>query len=764
MRLSRCHRADGGSGSGRNPTSPDLCPGTIAAEVDATGCAKEQIEAGVGGGILIEGGEGKTPEQVAREILEDPPETGQITNGYYAITVDAGNAPTPMVFHTHESNVVELPESIHVTGNLLLATPLGHIAIAEADLIFERSGTSIERIHGTAVIPFPAIGMLEGFEASDLIHAELGFDYGSTLAHLDAPLVDDRKYLFFAFSAALEISNGPFTFSAPGAEDALVILDPSDPMFFMRGSLLGLGAVGPIEDAAIGVSLNGLLPYSAMTTLTAPELDFDGHLYLSGSFPLTRLPMTIEGELVVDLAPSGNIPSLTSPELRYGSNGTLNLTADFLEVFTFEAYLGSSSTVITLTEQQQDAFFAGIIAPDRSFLNDVLPIRHDDSLGVEGRLSSNLEQSHLLIQGRYTFDGQNLGGLVGLDLADLLVAQGTISIDKNGFFLTGTLDAGAELLPNFRLGANSIIEAQFADDPSQWFVSIRGSMNVSGYELIDASARIDSNGIAISGMLDTGISMVVLTGRIDSSGFLLSGEATVSLPISAGQEVVEWVTDAAICGYNVVRDGALCGYEVVTDGAVCGYEVVTDGAVCGFDSITDAAICGSDFVANGAVCGTEYVTDGVRCGWDEVWSEVCSQDWLSWICDDVLNYEPRSCNVDASCDVPRTCTDYSAPRTCTNFNLPMTCEDLSRPKACEDLSSPATCEHHSIIPDYHFGDFNGRIALSLGTSGLAGQVSGDYCLTSGSCTTLFGGRLALGDPLEACIDIPGGLGEFCAPF
>ena len=70
--------------------------------------------------------------------------------------------------------MVELPESIHLTGNLLLATPLGHIAIAEADLIFERTGDRIDRIHGTAIVPFPALDLLDGFAAKDAIRAELG--------------------------------------------------------------------------------------------------------------------------------------------------------------------------------------------------------------------------------------------------------------------------------------------------------------------------------------------------------------------------------------------------------------------------------------------------------------------------------------------------------------------------------------------------------------------------------------------------------------
>jgi hypothetical protein len=70
----------------------------------------------------------------------------------------------------------------------------------------------------------------------------------------------------------------------------------------------------------------------------------------------------------------------------------------------------------------------------------------------------------------------------------------------------------------------------------------------------------------------------------------------------------------------------------------------------------------------------------------------------------------------------------------------------------------------SVIPDYDYGSFEGRIALSVGTSGVAGEVSGEYCAHGDTCTRLAGGRVKIGDPLVACIDVPPGLGEFCAPF
>jgi hypothetical protein len=55
------------------------------------------------------------------------------------------------------------------------------------------------------------------------------------------------------------------------------------------------------------------------------------------------------------------------------------------------------------------------------------------------------------------------------------------------------------------------------------------------------------------------------------------------------------------------------------------------------------------------------------------------------------------------------------------------------------------------------------VTVRIGTSGLAGDVEGDYCATGGSCTKLVGGRIDVSGAPKACITVPA-LGEFCAPI
>ena len=68
------------------------------------------------------------------------------------------------------------------------------------------------------------------------------------------------------------------------------------------------------------------------------------------------------------------------------------------------------------------------------------------------------------------------------------------------------------------------------------------------------------------------------------------------------------------------------------------------------------------------------------------------------------------------------------------------------------------------MPDFNYGTFQGVVDVKIGNSGLEGAVSGQYCPTGSSYTTLGGGRVKVssGKP-EACITVPG-VGEACAPF
>ncbi len=795
-----CAKGEDGDADGLD-TGDDLCPGTpTGADVDAYGCSAEQRAAGVGAGVF--GGAtrgvderlpGEAPDGVtsgdsqgnevdvagplapaastaeeAQALLDDPPETGSVRNGFVALVVDR-QSDRPLVFFTFASNVTTLENGYEVHGALLLTTPLGQVPIANASVVFEKGDDpkyGLERVRGFVGMPFPVAGALRGFEVDDLVTASIGLDWGKNLKDLEAPIHDDRKYLFFHYQTGFEARSGPISITLPGAADATLIFDPFDPFLFARGSLLGLSALGPVEDVALGLSARGRIPFAPETTfeLGAGIEPFEGQLYFGGSVPLARLPMTLSGHMVLDIDPNGDgrpLGAIDQAGMELGLNGDVALTASFLDILSFEAPIGQATVGLRVTGDEQQAYLSGVIEPDQSFLPDELPLRAEQTIEVAGFISSEIEDSYLVLEGEYRMVGSSLTQKVGVDLSDLAVAEARLDVDRRGFRLAGTMRVGVTLAKDLEIGGGAAVEAFFADDPADFYVRITGDVTVAGQELFDARVRMDAHGLFVEGELDTGVSRIAVTGFITQRGAELGGEASVHIPVQTGKKVLETLVDGAICGYEAVTDGAKCGYEVVSDGAVCGYEKVTDGAVCGYQTVTNGAVCGYQTVTSGALCGYQTVTSGVLCGTHEV----CK--WLGAIGIHVCDDAPNTCSVPKTCtdpSAPKTCTDLSLPKTCNDLAKPKTCADLARPKTCADLEKPRTCEHESVIPDFDYGTLEGKIALSLGTRGLSGEVSGDYCESGGGCTRLAGGRVKVGDPLTACIDVPPGLGEFCAPF
>jgi hypothetical protein len=237
---------------------------------------------------------------------------------------------------------------------------------------------------------------------------------------------------------------------------------------------------------------------------------------------------------------------------------------------------------------------------------------------------------------------------------------------------------------------------------------------VSGIDLsAEAHARLDRNGMLVSGKFETPISLIDMSGSITAQGVDLRGHAEVTIPIVAGKEIAQWVTDAAVCGYETVTDAAVCGYDVVTDGAKCGFNYVQDGTLCGYSYAKDGANCGYTYAASAAECGTSYVTDGAKCGWDYFDDAVhCGWDCVSSLFSDCSCSFARSCNIANSCTFANTCTFEAS------CNVPNTC---SVPATCERVKS---CEMKVTVPDFDYGSFKGVVDVAIGNSGLEGGVAG----------------------------------------
>jgi hypothetical protein len=749
------------------PADQDLCPGTAAgAKVDGNGCSPEQRENGGGAGQdgKPRGSDGDTgaagesaggdEANAGSQVIDD----GDVTpNGFAVFTLDPQGA-VPVTLRTLASNVTQLKNGFSLEGTVVVDVPNNqHVTLLEAKVSLEydsAKGEGLQSFNGSVRVPFPSLGFMSDVTVSDPVYAAVGYDLGKKLANLDAPLKDERKYLYFTFSAGLSAELGDMTVSAGNGQSATLTLDVSDPAFFLKASLGGL--MGPIDEASVGFSIGGHMPFVPENTwgIDKQATTFDGHIWIGGKVNLNdvKLPIAIGGNTVVDVDPNDDGKTFfTDPAngFQFGSNSELDLSLE-AGIISLEVPIAKSTIVGHVASDEAWAYYSGNVKAGNGWMPAEVPLKNTQQLHAAGHASTHLEETYFKAEGDLSFDAGKLGAWTGIDLNDLAMAKATLNIDKDGVLVTGT--ASAAFSPY--LGMKGDVEAvgYFNGKPSGWYVTLDGQLVVSGIDLSAAAhARLDKNGMLVSGKFETPISLIDMAGSITSAGVDVEGHAEIAIPIVAGKELAQWVTDAAVCGTEAVTDAAVCGADSVKDGSKCGYDTVKDAALCGSSYVKDGALCGTSYAQNAAECGVHSVTSAAQCGVD-VFSDIANCGFNCVFHGNCSCSVAKTCNVASSCSFPNTCQVAS---TC---NIAKTC---SVPKTCDKVK---TCETHYTVPDFNYGSFKGTVNVKIGTSGLEGQVEGDYCASGSSCTTLAGGRVKLtsGKP-EACVDVAG-LGEFCAPF
>lgn len=728
------------------PTDQDLCPGTPKGEpVDADGCSESQKASG-------SGSEASKDNIEAGKNWSNTDDGKVAGNGFATFILDPKGA-FPVVLRTLAKNVKTLASGFELSGTVLMQVPGDEqvkLLEAKVTLAYDAAkGEGLQSFQGTCRLPFPDFGFMAGVTVDDLAYAYVGYDLGKNIESLDAPIKDERKYFFFNFSAGLSAQVSNTTVSVGPGVSTTMTLDPSDPAFFLKGAFGGL--LGPVEEASLGLSLGGHLPFTPTTTwgIESQAGGFDGHLWVGGKVNLVKIPVSIGGNTVIDLDPNDDGKTVfTDPAdgIQWGSNSELSISLA-VKVISLELPIANATIIGRIAEHEGYGYYSGELKAGHAF-DGLLPITNTQTLKVAGHASSKLGESYFKAQGNLSLNATTLGQWTGLDIGELAMVQVNLDANKDGVLLKGM--AGASFSPLLGLDGQANVEAFFNGEPNDWYVTLDGKLAVKGIDLsADAHAKLNKNGIAVHGQMTTPISKVAMAGQIDKNGVNLSGNAEVTIPIVAGKEIVQWVTDAAVCGYETVTDAAVCGYQTVTDGAKCGTKMVTDAASCGTKVVTDSATCGSKYVTSGAQCGYKTVTSATLCGVKYVdcgWNCVTS-GFKKCKCE-----EAKSCQVAASCWVAQTC---SVTNTCPVAN---TC---SVPASCEKVKS---CEQKTVVPDFDYGSFKGAVTVKIGNQGLYGDVSGQYCTPANSCVTLVGGRIdtASGTP-KACVTVPG-LGEFCGQF
>ena len=199
-----------------------------------------------------------------------------------AIVSPAAAAPEKPV-HTPTSSLRlggerGLEASFAVSKDLTLSMPWGDLTLTNVELQAElgKDG-SVERLRGTADMPFPAFGVFDDVRVVTPARADVGLELGRNLAGLDLALAPDRQYVFFDVDTAFGMAarapgkSSEFGFAMAPGQHLTLVIDTVEPIAYLDGqltlslddqiALLG----GILEDTAIGPYVPDSLPMRERT-------------------------------------------------------------------------------------------------------------------------------------------------------------------------------------------------------------------------------------------------------------------------------------------------------------------------------------------------------------------------------------------------------------------------------------------------------------------------------------------------------------------
>jgi hypothetical protein len=147
-----------------------------------------------------------------------------------------------------QDNLNFLPDNagIEIEDDLTLKLPIGDLELIDADLALALDEDGhVERLRGTAQVPFPSVGVFENVDLDAPVRADLGLETGANLAHLNAPLDPERQYLFLDFNSGLvaesnhkvEGEDHTVRLSVPRGQNATLIIDPREPYAYLSGNV-----------------------------------------------------------------------------------------------------------------------------------------------------------------------------------------------------------------------------------------------------------------------------------------------------------------------------------------------------------------------------------------------------------------------------------------------------------------------------------------------------------------------------------------------
>ena len=354
--------------------------------------------------------------------------------------------------------------------------------------------------------------------------ANFGFDKGSNLGYLGAPLNPNESYFFATYSTGPSASFGGVSASASGASSFTLIIDPADPFVYVN--------VGPVT---FGGSVKGLIPYQPSATNYAGPT-FNGNLYAKVTgVQLGDLPVSLDGSATISLDPnntghplgtSGNAASFFTTagiktafsNIAVGVNGTANFGYSTggvdisIPIGTASAgYLPSNTT-----EQLQ-------IKPGlATVLYTLLPavVNPTDFLfNLEKTFNAGLYNDVYIVKANYSFGvaGMSTNPLAGTFLESAFTGnQFAISANATG-------SSSSDLLNNLTVSAREMSS---------------GGIKLLGYQLGQGESvglTVNHDALTLDASIGVFIGQINIRGTVNfhNGGFLITGSLDKSdFPVS----------------------------------------------------------------------------------------------------------------------------------------------------------------------------------------------------------------------------------------
>lgn len=344
--------------------------------------------------------------------------------------------------------VVETEDGFTVDGSLQMATSdTSSVTFVNADLTVRHDDQGrVRSISGKAEIASPH----ERIEIEDPVRADVGFFPGRWLNEnrdLGIVLQDDTDYFIFDFQVQLEmnIATGetgedatkPVSVKAPIGGRVLMVVDYTDPMYYVYGEQDLLGNVGT------GWSLNQRIPFRPSHPVDAIEGygAFDGGSIRVGSFPIFKI-VSVNGVTVdnnyTELHMSTVDPLSSDLRVGYhqGNDGEMELDLGIKDMVGITLPLASASGGVWSELGVQDlfngyAYAQGETSQDFSWWPQFMPVKPASSLGALTYVTS---------EGAFEV---KLEGTYGWEFADGLQAMsGVFDLSNDAMLLEGTLVDG----------------------------------------------------------------------------------------------------------------------------------------------------------------------------------------------------------------------------------------------------------------------------------------------------------------------------------